>query len=288
MERSWWFVLILICNMSYGQVSNGAIANNRFLQRTNPQIDRAIADGGSSLDHPEIQKLARQMVDLGIWSNLVLWVHEGLVKERVSGSNVFVPKAYDISNLFIDIAQTDTTKQLKLNNGFVFDGIDDGFAIQTVTSKLRPTSITVSYYCNLSDNLTFGGIFEIRSDIQRIFTFQRTNRIRAQIFVNGLSKQYQTPSSVINNWIMFTFTYTNNDLKLYVNGSLITPQILADNTIGNLSIPSNAKFSVGIDVDSGLPHKTLGTISDLRVYNSVLTASQIDAIFQETRGKYGI
>lgn len=292
MERSWWIVLVLICDLSYGQVSSGAIANNRFLQRTNPQITRALNDGGSSLDHPEIQKLARQMVDLGIWSNLVFWIHEGLVKERVSGSDVFLPKAYDISDVFIDVAQTDTTKQLKLSNGFVFDGINDEFTPQTVPSKLRPTSITVSFYCNISNNGGFESIFDIsnfpNSPSHRVHVLQRSNRLRVQLFVNGVQKSYGTPFDINNTWIMFTFTYTNNDLKLYHNGSIITsPQIFTQNTIGNLAIPSNAQFGIGKNINAGTSI-TLGTISDLRVYNSVLTATQIDAIFQETRGKYGI
>lgn len=265
-------------------------SNNRFLQRVNPQITRGLADGGSSLNHSEIQTLARQMVDMGLWHNLIFWVHEGLVKERISGSNVFVPKIYDISDTPIDMQQTDTTKQVKLLNGFVFDGINDNFIKVTTPSKLKPTQITTCFYCNLINNGGFESIidnFSATPTFVRYHIFQRADKMRVQIFAAGGQKQYATVNNITNGWVFFATTYINNNLNLYLNGSAATVSILNNATIGDLIYYTNNEFAIGINLNA-TTNNTKGTLSDLRIFNNVLTDTEIDAIFQETRGKYGI
>jgi hypothetical protein len=288
MERSWWIILVLICNLAYSQINSGALSNNRFLQRTNPQITRALNDGGSSLDHPEMQKLARQMVDLGIWSNLVFWVHEGLVKERVSGSDVFIPAAYDISGNLRDALQASTANQPKLVSNFMqFDNIDDRLVI---SFSYGITEVTYSGYAN---------VYSARGQDSRLIE-RSADRIwfisvagsefaiqYAHSFTSGGRNASTADNIPYNTWFHFAITYnansTANNPIIYINGLDISATIGGTPT-GTRALSTSTTIGSALTADR--PYD--GNISDFRMFNKILTPSEIDAIFQETRGKYGI
>lgn len=305
MERSWWIVLVLICNLSYGQVSSGAIANNRFLQRTNPQIDRAIADGGSSLDHPEIQKLARQMVDLGIWGNLMIWANSRLVKERISGSDTYVTKVYDISGNNKDYEQaTDSYQPLLTNNSFAFNDGRKGLIGQNHAGGLA--QLTVTFWLKLNTvanggtnastimllaskaadgatsvaNLDWSVYYDRRTANQNlVFVVARDGTVSSSVAIN-------VPINIgANTWRMITCTWNpSTSVIIYINGSQI-----AINTTSIIATMSNKTINLNIGGVANTNERTLdGEIEDIRIFNAALTASQINAIFQQTRGKYGI
>jgi hypothetical protein len=289
MERSWWIILVLICNLAYGQINSGAIGNNRFLQRTNPQITRALNDGGSSLDHPEVQKLARQMVDLGIWSNLVFWVHEGLVKERVSGSDVFVPTGYDISGQLNDAVQTDTLLQPKISTvGLSYDGINDflGLTNSSVNTSLC-TVMGYVYYNNLTttqqmfnrQNASLAGTVSV---LYSSATNDISFRLRLSATPNTARILTWTSTPSVATYYHFAGTYDGATMRLYVNGSQINTLSIS----GTINTNTYNATNIGMNITNVGNHN--GIISDVRYFNTALTASQIDAIFQETRGKYGI
>jgi hypothetical protein len=289
MERSWWIILVLICNLAYSQINSGAIGNNRFLQRTNPQITRALNDGGSSLDHPEIQKLARQMVDLGIWSNLVLWVHEGLVKERVSGSDVFVPTGYDISGQLNDAVQTDTLLQPKSSAmGLSFDGTND--VLSLTNSSVNTSYCTVMAYVYYNNLATNQQVFN-RSNNSLVATtalvYQNsTNDISFRLrlsasFVTTRTLAWSSPPSALT-YYHITGTYDGTNMRIYINGIEVNSLSIS----GTIDTNNYIQTNIGRNISAVGHHN--GIISDVRYFNTALTAAQIDAIFQETRGKYGI
>jgi hypothetical protein len=290
MERSWGIVLVLllISITSYAQLSPGTIANNRFLQRVNPAINRALADSGSSLDHPEIQRLARQMVDLGIWGNLVFWVHEGLVKERVSGSDVFVNKLYDISGNTRDAIQTSTTSQPKLISGeIVWDNVNDNLPISFSYSN---GTISYCFYINANsaDGFFNKRIMERSSDrIWNRTVIADSMQIEyAHAFTSG-NRSARTGNIKFNQWVHFVVTYnagsTANNPIIYINGVDISATIAGTPTGTRLTTTST---NIGNRAANDRPYD--GKLSDFRMFNKILTASEVDAIFQETRLKYGL
>lgn len=292
MERSWWFVLVLICNLSYGQVSSGAIANNRFLQRTNPQITRALNDGGSSLDHPEIQKLARQMVDLGIWGNLTMWMHDALVNRRQSGIDYFATKLYNIQTTNIVASQASTNLQPQLDTlGIKFDGSNDYMTVphsNGINNFTQANNYTISVYINntiLKDEVVIEkwGAPAATTPIPYAIRLATNGNVIALAY-NGSSSNSCSVSMPQNVWHMIScvFSWSTNTLKVYRNGVLISSCTLnLSGTVGN-------SYPVNIGNRYNLTGYYDGQLNDLRIYNIELTASQIDAIFQETRGKYGI
>jgi hypothetical protein len=301
MERSWGIILVLllISITSYAQLSPGTIANNRFLQRVNPAINRALADSGSSLDHPEIQRLARQMVDLGIWGNLVFWAHEGLVKERVSGSDVFVPKAYDISRGIYDAQNSSTDQQPKLDSGFLFDGSNDRLLIADTDSLT---------FVSGTNDLPFSVTVWLRSNnpTQNTTPITKSTAINAgEWYCGGFFRTIDNTSggyigklrigafnvpNTAGDWYMLTFTYdgskTNDGFNIYENDVNINSRF-TNSSSGTYNQMRNTTTQ-GFVASRGTGNYINGTLSDIRVFrDKELSLSEIDAIFQETKAKYG-
>lgn len=250
-------------------------SNNRFLQRVNPQITRGLADSGSSLNHSEIHRLARQMVDLSLWGNLVFWVHEGLAKERVSGADVFCPKMYDISGNNLDPARTDTTQQPKFVNGFL--EYENNRHLTTPFTRAL-TNMTACAWVNTTvgtqnahyfgRNFYTGGFyFGVRRNTDGRFTAI----CRKDTNTSGFNSSTVT---TINTWYHVCF---NNNERIFVNG--------VDNTLGSVGIG----FTVtDLSIGRGTNFIATSLVSDVRIFDKILTATEIDGIFQQTRSKYGV
>jgi hypothetical protein len=302
MERSWGIVLVLllISVTSYAQLSSGTIANNRFLQRVNPAIDRALADSGSSLDHPEIQRLARQMVDLGIWDNLVFWAHEGLVKERVSGSDVFVPKSYDITANNNDAANTDTTQQPKLNDGFLFDGTNDRLIVAdndslTFVSGTNDLPFSVIFWIKVNNNTILNTVVGKSNAIAVGEYYAGAGLFRCvdnstSSFIAKLRIVGQVVPSSNNTWYMLSCTYNGNKnasgINCYENDYNINSRF-SNNTQANYQQMRNTNLQTFIGSRDNSQYVN-GEVSDIRVFrNKELSLSEITLIFNETKAKYG-
>ena len=93
-------------------------------------------------------------------------------------------------------------------------------------------------------------------------------------FVNGSSTA--SSPAVINTWYNITITYNTGTLTLYVNGANI-------GTCSGTLVQSN--FMIG---NSGTTNTQpfAGYIDDFRIYNSVLTPSQIAALYYNTNTPY--
>lgn len=74
---------------------------------------------------------------------------------------------------------------------------------------------------------------------------------------------------------------SSGNVKLYRDGVLVNTGTLTS------SIPSNINFRIGADVNSG-GEALGGNIYSVKVYNTVLTAAEVQQNFQALRGRYGI
>jgi hypothetical protein len=80
----------------------------------------------------------------------------------------------------------------------------------------------------------------------------------------------------INTWYHVALTYSNNTLTLYLNGAQGGPAITQAGAISG--------FQLGCSQDAGGAFPYWGYIDDFRLYTNVLTATQINNIYMESKG----
>jgi len=255
----------------------GGIANNRFLQRVNPQISRALADSGSSLASDEIQPLMRQMVDLGVADNLKLWVHSGLVKTRTSGSDLFVPKAYDISGEEKDPFQATEANQPKLVSlGMGFDGSNDSLR---TSGFLNNTSHTVLAWFKKTNN-TVQNLYEQPGSSSLVLN--TSNTIRMYDWNASTWRTSTTNVYSLNTWSFLSVRFVHG----------INTTNAAINTINQFTttwgmhptVNSSGVFIARFENNTGFFG---GEMNDFRLIQELLTDTQISAIYNATKSKYG-
>ena len=258
----------------------GSIANNRFLQRVNPEILRALNETGAAAS-------MRQMVDLDIAKNLVGWWHRDNVNTRVSGSDTFVTSALDSSGGTNNATQATEANQPKLVSlGMDFDGSNDEIVIgNTGISFSNEISICLWHKVNTIQNATL--IMSFVSD----YTLYRINihlpwgdsNIYWDCGGNGSVNQYDrhivawdAGYSDISFWV-FQKNKTTGTMEIYRNGISIASTSGKTQDIPNLN---NLKFSASTRLSA--------VINDIRIYNKTLSATEIAAIDNQTKGYYGL
>lgn len=103
----------------------------------------------------------------------------------------------------------------------------------------------------------------------------------------GLTNLSTTTSSYINtsNWAHVVGTFTSGDRRLYINGQLVN----SDSQAGTINTNTNGS-SIGVygGFNGGRGYYYNGRIGSVKVYNRVLTASEISQNFAAQRGLYGV
>ena len=79
----------------------------------------------------------------------------------------------------------------------------------------------------------------------------------------------------INTWYNAIITYNNGSLTLFANGSQ------SGSTISGTAV-LNAGFMLGCGADGGGPYPFAGYLEDLRIYNRILSGSEITSIYNGT------
>lgn len=80
-------------------------------------------------------------------------------------------------------------------------------------------------------------------------------------------------SSVAGTWYHYAFTYDGTTSRVYRNGTLLSTSAGAKNTVNNNNI-----FRLGL-TESGDANYFDGAIDDLNIYNSALSAAQVNALY---------
>ncbi|MDX9701577.1 MAG: LamG domain-containing protein [Candidatus Auribacterota bacterium] len=76
----------------------------------------------------------------------------------------------------------------------------------------------------------------------------------------------------VGTWYHFAVTYSNNTVKMYIDGVL---NVTATRTISNIA-DSNGAVYIGRNADRGLGNNTLdGVIDEFRFYNRALSAAEV-------------
>ncbi len=192
-------------------------------------------------------------------------------------------------------SNTITPASSPAGGGMVFDGVDDKITVPADPSidAFGKTALSISA-CIKPLGGGEGGLGRVIDKIDpgglgyRIQVSSGGVGIRADIFHVSPAANAATAinSNVLTvgawNHVAFVFNEdSNKKIKLYVNGVL---QSLTTNTAGVGTIPDDSAVDLAIGNLSADTSKTFdGSISDVRIYDTALKASDVKAIFTEHR-----
>jgi len=200
-------------------------------------------------------------------NGLVLSLEAGNPTSYVSGSTAWVDTA---GNTVGTLTNGPTYNSSNLGS-IVFDGVDDYVAWpNNPLSSL--TSIT--YECWFKFNSSFGNGFTISGPTLEVYLQSKNTWYTDRISRNNFSWTFNT------NWNQLVFTYSSGaGASAYINGVSLTV-----NSGGGLSSQSTLWIGNRINLDSSIN----GNIAITRVYNRVLTSSEVTQNFNAQRTTFGI
>ena len=169
------------------------------------------------------------------------------------------------------------------NGGSIlFDGVNQYVQLLATPSSLVTRNVTISSWFNTSNNAQQMIIGNGGSSRFYIETFNRVGTLVAHWGI-GSQENSLTSNAIIttNSWVNYSMTYDGNIAIGYLNG-LITDIT----TIGVQTYTNNAlrigSFSVG------LPLYFKGNIPQVTIHNRALSATEVLANFDATKGRYGL
>jgi hypothetical protein len=173
-----------------------------------------------------------------------------------------------------------TDRNGNANKAYSFDGVDDYIKVNNSTPISNMNEVTMSIWFNVNKWYTnsAGSYFnlltksEIGNKTKRGLGLQLTSS-SIIAFINGKSKT-QNFNFNTSQWYNLCVSYSNNVFKYYINGKLIGQ--LSGLDISNYS--DNLPLLFGVDPE-GLYEISNGKLDNIRIYNRVLTDSEINAIF---------
>jgi hypothetical protein len=192
-------------------------------------------------------------------SNLVSYPKSGTTAYTLTGSN---------TGTLIN-----GTGYSNINGGtWIFDGVDDGINIGTLT----PTGgATFEAWINItSGNSNYGAIFTNWNSSANAFfigTYPNSNYIQVYFNSNLIFEVLNLPFST---WILLTVTNNGSNVLAYVNGVLT-------NTAAGTLVSATGVTSIGYDVNrTNYPFK--GNISNAKIYDRALTAAEVQQNYNAT------
>ncbi len=167
--------------------------------------------------------------------------------------------------------------------------------ITTPMSGLRPTSaITQEVWIYITNNTVqvfIGAQYGTGSNNSYALWLDSANNWTAGVNIGG-SFNYQSHNATIitNTWYHFVHTYDGSNQRLYLNGS----QVRSWATSGSITYDTNNTLLAigndwnGVGYNTGASIGTQGRLSNVKIYNRALTASEIQQNFHALRGRFSI
>jgi hypothetical protein len=224
---------------------------------------------------------------------------DGLQVERVpAGTTTPTPfiSSYYGGNVYRDLIGTNNGTLINYptyssaNGGtFSFDGTDEYTNHSPVLSSGQQR-YTISAWWKTSVNNRIQVVWEQNSSAGTTNTRAALLFVNANWGFNGQSNDAHDKVPVrVNQWtngvITIDTTLGTNPVKIYENGSLYWE----GNTSGSASILNVGNFASGLG--RKIPSNNeyfIGSISQVQIYNRVLTAAEIQQNFNALRGRFGI
>jgi hypothetical protein len=163
---------------------------------------------------------------------------------------------------------------------FTFDGVND-FASASNNTALDTQAVTVEVWIKTNALNQNGFWFEKGSVNSQYALFQEGSSI---VWRQASLSQYTTTASFIStsNWAQIVGTYTSGSRITYINGVAVT----SDGQTGSLLTNASGMYIGAYGTGTGYFYN--GALSICRVYNRVLSATEILQNFNAIRGRYGV
>ncbi|MBS7230291.1 T9SS type A sorting domain-containing protein [Flavobacterium psychroterrae] len=169
------------------------------------------------------------------------------------------------------------------NTAYSFDGVNSYIDAVIPNIPKNNSSRTISGWFKTNDAFTVPNKNEV--SIFNYGTLAKLQRLSLSIYSKGYLEPitgagFSSDDFYINNfdysnndWYFFTLTYDGSKLSIFVNGKYVDQKAVNLNTIGNI-------FRIGqrISGDS-VKEGFKGTIDDIAIWNRVLTAEEISALY---------
>jgi hypothetical protein len=142
----------------------------------------------------------------------------------------------------------------------------------TITAWAYPTSTSLDYPVIAGMVNAYGnGSYVLRYETGGNLAFWMSTTVSNNVAPS--TSTYPT-----NNWYFVVGTYNGSKITLYVDG---TP-IQSTTVTGAILNGANPEFWIGADCTDGACRFFNGTIEDVRVYNTALSAPAIAALYQSS------
>lgn len=167
--------------------------------------------------------------------------------------------------------------------GLVFDGTNDFISIANDTA-LDVQTPTVEVWIKTNNTNQNGFWFEKGLVNTQYSLFQEGTNIVWRQKLTSLASQYTTTATYIStsNWAQIVGTYASGDRKTYINGNLVT----SDAQSGTIETNSTGMYIGAYGTGTGYFYN--GNIAIVRVYNRVLSATEVFQNFNAQRTRFGI
>ena len=256
-----------------------------------------VVDGGHRYDFDTLGK--RSVTPSADYGNIVLW-------QAFSYSDNSDADFYDLSTSGNDGAQTTAASQPTWSSAdggtYSFDGVDDFIEVADADSLSfgdgstdSPFSLSAWVFPNASgerldiftkrttgggEEWAFeGGSLTVFTLLQSTPSIRRTRYSTAQIATG-------TWSHVVGVYDGRGGTSAEDGVSLYVNGAVLTSTLT--DTAGTYVAMINGAAPVRTGTSEPDARFANGKIDDTRIYSSALTAAEILAIYNNTKGTYGL
>jgi hypothetical protein len=164
--------------------------------------------------------------------------------------------------------------------GYEFASVDDkivGFDITDIIDS--PTNaITFSAWINRTGSNNSNNMF--MGQFLPYFGFASSNTIIFSALISGTQRTITTSETFSNGtWYHTTFTYDGLNMRIYVDGVLKTT---SSDYSGGMSPSSDKIFTIGDGVNGSNWFPFVGKVSDVRIFDKVLTAEDVEILYKTT------
>jgi hypothetical protein len=178
------------------------------------------------------------------------------------------------------------------NCGYSFDGVDDSITVSDDDSLDITSAITVSGWIKGNTQSGARGILsKFRSDYDTrswtIYSAGTSNKVTILITQSGVyptnAKLYTTSIVVLDDlWHHVSFTFTSDTLTVYIDGIEDTGITkTTDNSVSSLYSTAE-NVNIGSFSNPTTDQYFSGSISDTRIYDRVLTATEVSQLYSGT------
>jgi hypothetical protein len=173
------------------------------------------------------------------------------------------------------------------SNGGNFGFVTDDYVIMEENSALNTQTPSVEVWFKTNSINQSGFWFEKGQVNTQYSLFQENESIVWRQCTPFLQSQYTTTANYVNttNWFQVVGTFISGDRRLYISGVLAN----SDNQTGTIATNTNG-MSIGVygGFNGGRGYFYNGNIAIVRVYNRVLSPSEVLQNYNAQKSRFGL